>query len=89
MKIIDLHCDTIMECHFTGERLINRSGHINSEKLKNGGSLAQCFALYLTKGHLPDEEQWLLYNDMYATYLSNTEECGCIIKRAFSADDIV
>lgn len=89
MKIIDLHCDTIMECHFASETLKTRSGHITTEKLVKGGSLAQCFALYLTKGHLPDEEQWTLYNDMYATFLKNMEENADVIKRAYSADDVL
>ncbi len=88
MKIIDLHCDTIMECHFGNETLKTRSGHITAEKLQKGSSLAQCFALYLTKGHLPDEEQWQLYNDMYGTFLANIGDCKDIIRRAYTADDV-
>ena len=37
-KIIDLHCDTMMRC-YRGEHLGSMSGHIDLEKLKNGGIL--------------------------------------------------
>ena len=33
--IVDLHCDTIMECMLKGQGLAGRPGHINLEKLAN------------------------------------------------------
>ncbi len=45
--IIDLHCDTLLECMLQNKGLSEMEGHINLEKLKQGGSLAQCFAIFI------------------------------------------
>ena len=45
--IVDLHCDTIMECMLKGQGLAGRPGHINLEKLQKGGCMVQCFAIYI------------------------------------------
>ena len=47
MQIIDLHCDTIMR-FYDGESLAgNQRAHISLEKLRQGGCMAQCFAIFV------------------------------------------
>ena len=46
MNIIDMHCDTLLEMHTKGRGLRELDGHINLDKLRCGGSLLQCFAVY-------------------------------------------
>lgn len=48
MKIVDLHCDTLYK-HLelkTDYSLVCNDGHISQEGLREGGYLAQCFAVY-------------------------------------------
>ena len=47
MNIFDLHCDTLMPVYIDGYTLQNWTGHINLEKLQKGGSMVQCFAIYI------------------------------------------
>lgn len=60
--IIDLHCDTLLECYGNKAGLRDYNGHINLEKMKRGGSMAQCFAVFLArddewiKEHAPGDE---------------------------------
>lgn len=45
MRFIDLHCDTMTRKG--GTPLAEWTGHVTPEKLRRGGALAQCFALYI------------------------------------------
>lgn len=47
LNIIDLHCDTLMPIYIDGHTLQNWNGHINLEKLQKGGSMVQCFAIFI------------------------------------------
>ena len=47
MNIFDLHCDTLMPVYIDGYNLNNWTGHINLQKLQQGGSMVQCFAIYI------------------------------------------
>ncbi len=49
-RIIDLHCDTIVECVTNGADFVHGDGHISLDKLDAGGSLAQCFAIWIPTG---------------------------------------
>ena len=49
-NIIDLHCDTIVECVTNGADFRSGDGHISLDKLAAGGSLAQCFAIWIPTG---------------------------------------
>lgn len=59
MKFIDLHCDTISAIYESGRagraRLLRRNeGHVDIERLKLGGCLAQSFALFTNIRKEPD-----------------------------------
>lgn len=95
MRIIDLHCDTILNCYLNDENLHTCSGHINLDKLKAGGSLAQCFALFipthdaaLAKFH-KEISPWDLYQNLLSCYKENMKLCSDVIRPALSADDIL
>ena len=47
--LIDLHCDTILECHLSGGKreLYKSDLCVDIEKMKKAGTLAQVFALYI------------------------------------------
>ncbi len=49
VKTLDLHCDTIVKAHRLGEALRDNDLQVSLNKLKQGGSLAQCFAMYIAK----------------------------------------
>ena len=94
MKLIDLHCDTILSCYLNGENLHTYSGHINLDKLKAGGSLAQCFALFIPTHDAAmesmgeEKDPWQLYQELLALYRENMKGCADAIRPACSADDI-
>ena len=77
MRIIDLHCDTILNCYLNGENLHTYSGHINLDKLKKGGCLAQCFALFIPTHDAAlecfeqEKDPWELYQDLLSVYQEN------------------
>ena len=49
-NIIDLHCDTIVECVTNDADFRSGEGHISLDKLSAGGCLAQCFAIWIPTG---------------------------------------
>ena len=95
MRIIDLHCDTILNCYLNGENLHTYSGHINLDKLKKGGCLAQCFALFIPTHDAAlecfdqEKDPWELYQDLLSVYQETITLCSDVIRPAFSADDIL
>jgi len=89
--IIDLHCDTMMACYFKKQSLKEFDGHINIEKLKKGGCMAQALALFLpTDGHLARDGRtpWDLYKDMLICWNQNVDDNSDVMRRAYTADDI-
>lgn len=70
--LIDLHCDTILECHLSGGKreLYKNDLCVDIEKMKKAGSLAQIFALYVDmKGGVPPMQNCqdmldLFYNEL-------------------------
>lgn len=93
--MIDLHCDTLYECIVKdGYVLSKNSGHIDIEKMKKGGVVAQCFAIYVpTHQNAMDAGITL---DPYAYYHKGVEmfkrEIGAnadIIAPARSVEDIL
>ena len=91
LDIIDLHCDTMMACYFRKKPLKDFEGHINIEKLKEGGCMAQALALFLpTDGHKTRDgrDPWDLYKDMLSCWNENVDANSDVMRRAYSADDI-
>ena len=69
MNIVDLHCDTLMGC-VRGVPLAKNDMHIDIEKLKKGGALAQFFAIFIPTGESAKRHENYLppYEYFCATY---------------------
>ena len=94
MNIIDMHCDTILNCFSSKKDLHSYDGHINLENLKNGGCLAQCFALFILpeniiKEHMKiDTDSWGLYRRLVEYYKTILEDSADVMRPALSCSDI-
>lgn len=94
MNIIDLHCDTIMR-FYEGEHLNGLEGsHINLEKLKRGGCLAQCFAIFVPTNeaaarHGINGTAEEYFDKAYEAYLREMELNKDVIRPVFCTDDIL
>ena len=95
MKIIDLHCDTILRCCMWTKALRDYPGHISLEKLQKGGCLAQCFALFIPTHDAcrfyfgEDREPGELYHTLLKCYKENMAACADAIRPALTAEDIL
>ena len=93
MKIIDMHCDTLLECYQKKLPLRNGPYQINLEKLKRGGCLAQCFAIFVVSNDAADRckvqaEPYEFYRPMVALYQRGIGANPDLIAPALSAADI-
>lgn len=92
-RIIDLHCDTIKECHFTDATLNTDYLHINIQKLIKGGSMMQAFALFIpTDGKIGRDGKtlpWDIYQGMVNTFYKELNENSNVLRQALSYDDVI
>ena len=94
MNIIDLHCDTVLFCYKNKKTLRTWEGHINLEKLKKGGCLAQCFALFIPThdaavNYLGQEtEPWALYQNLLHCYRALLADSADVLRPALSAAQV-
>ena len=94
MNIIDLHCDTVLFCYKNKKTLRTWEGHINLEKLKEGGCLAQCFALFIPThdaavNYLGQEtEPWALYQNLLHCYRALLADSADVLRPALSAAQV-
>lgn len=93
MKIVDLHCDTIMR-FYEGAHLDGlEDSHISLEKLRAGGTLAQCFAIFVpTHGAaessgLPDDPQ-AYFDRAFEAYQRELALCADKLAPALTVSDI-
>lgn len=88
MKLIDLHCDTILKCvDSKGEvKLAKNDLCIDIQKLKKAGSLAQFFAMYVDLEN--DAEPMDRCLDMIDTFYNEIEENSTDIAFAGSIADM-
>ncbi len=89
MKIIDMHCDTLMESWKHPENsFYDGPTYVNLKNMKETGSLAQCFAMYLPWKN-SEKSAYEILNEMYANYKVKMEENKELIRPAYSAKDIL
>lgn len=97
MRFIDLHCDTIVcEVHRSCGRKNLRSnpeGHLDLLRMKEGGALMQCFALFIpTPSHDPETKEeisaWDFFNSAADCYESELAKNSDLIAPALTAEDI-
>lgn len=86
--LIDLHCDTILECHLSKGRQHLRQNElcVDLEKMKKADSLAQVFALYVDMESTDNPTQYGL--DMLDLFYNELENNRDVISFAATAQDI-
>ena len=97
MRFVDLHCDTIaMKIALSnGEKcLAKNDGHIDIEKLKKGGCLAQFFAIFVPIQQAAEkygikEGSYEFFNMAYKVYLEEMEKNKDSIAPAMDFEDIM
>ena len=90
MKIIDMHCDTIMALMNTKNNIYESDNMIDLKKLKQGNYLLQCFAMFVPYAS-KDEENYSPFevcNKMIDRYYQEIEQYQDIIKPAYTYQDI-
>lgn len=96
MRIIDLHCDTIMR-FYKGEHLDGmENSHINLQKLIKGEWMCQCFAIYVpwnppgkpSRHPAPEADPKVYFEKAYMAYLREMELNRDKIAKAYCVEDI-
>lgn len=93
MGIIDMHCDTLLECYLKKTGLRSGKGHLSLEKMKEAGMTGQCFAIFLTTGESAVQDgvtigPYELFQEMYELYRRELEANREMILPAYTADDV-
>lgn len=93
MRIIDLHCDTIMRFYEGCELNGMEQCHISLEKLKKGECMAQCFAIFVPSHesavrHGIADSPKVYFEKAYARYLEELEKNKDTLLPAYTAEDI-
>lgn len=90
MKIIDMHCDTIMALMNTNNNIYQSDNMVDLQKLQKGNYLLQCFAMFVPyaskeeKNYSPFE----VCNKMIDRYYQEIENYKDIISPVFNYQDI-
>ena len=93
-RIIDMHCDTMMqiwerdETEETTGTLYDGEYSINIKKLEEGKSLAQCFALYLPWKN-SEKTAYQILNEMHDDFVREMELSSEYIRQAKTVDEIL
>lgn len=90
MKIIDMHCDTIMELFENGGNLYDSDNMINIKKMVEGDYLLQCFAMFVryVSDKYENYSPFEYCNKMIDKYYNEIEKYSDYIKPAFCYEDI-
>jgi len=81
MKIVDMHCDTLLQLRMSGRKLEDFGGHISMEKLRRGGALLQCFAVFTPTGpeariYRLSESPWDFFNNVADIFDEQMKLCS-------------
>lgn len=89
MRIIDMHCDTLIEGWRHPERsFFDGNTSINLKLLKENDSMAQFFAMYLSRQEMETMDPYDILKGIYGYYTKVMTENSELIKPVFSARDI-
>ncbi|MBQ8293612.1 MAG: dipeptidase [Bacilli bacterium] len=91
MKIIDMHCDTIMALMNSNEELRKSNNMIDLEKLKKGDYLLQCFAMFVPYVSRKEDENYSPFeycHKMIDKYYQELEKNQDLIAAAYTYEDI-
>ena len=89
MRIIDMHCDTLIEGWRHPERsFVDGETSINLKLLKENDSMVQFFAMYLSRQEMETMDPYDILKGIYGYYTKVMKENSELIKPVFSAGDI-
>ena len=93
-QVIDMHCDTLLECYTRGFSLRDGPMQINAEKLSKGGALAQCFAIFVVSNEAAKRNHIELspydfYRKMVSLYKTEIAKNADLLAPALCVRDIV
>ena len=92
MKVIDMHCDTIMAI-YEGEKknemieLRQNDLNISVDKMEKGDYLAQCFAMFVPLGNV--ENAFETVNEMIDVFYQELDKNSDKLALALNYEDIV
>lgn len=91
MKIIDMHCDTIMALMRSDKNLRESTNMVDLNKMIKGNYLLQCFAMFVPYVSRNNEENYSPFemcNKMIDKYYMELEKNKDLIMPAFTSKDI-
>ena len=91
MKVIDMHCDTIMVLMNGKDELRKSNNMIDLEKMQKGDYLLQCFAMFVPYVSSKNEENYSPFevcNKMIDKYYLELDKNKDLIAPAFTSADI-
>ena len=89
MKILDMHCDTLIECWRHEDRALrDGKGHLNLKMMQEHGGMGQFFAIYLSRHEMEIMDPYDLFKAIYKNYISEMQENKDILRPAYCAADI-
>ena len=90
MRIIDMHCDTLIEGWRKPERsFYDGDTSINLKLLKENGSLVQFFAMYLSRNEMKTMDPYDILKGIYGYYKEQMEKYSDIIRPVYSVGEIL
>lgn len=94
MNTFDLHCDTIIRLYYGKSLRDMEDSHINLNKLKAGGTMVQCFAIFVesneeaaSMGITDTPAEYL--EKAYRRYIEETDKNTDLIRRAYTYEDLI
>ena len=88
MKIIDMHCDTLLAGWKKPERsFYDGDTSINLKLLKENGSMLQFFAMYLPRKEMKTMDSYDILKGIYGYYQTQMETYSNLIKPVYSAQE--
>lgn len=92
MKVVDMHCDTILKLyddlhHGKEDSLLENDGHIDLKKMQKGDYLLQNFAMFVDLSENP--QPFLKANQLINHYYHEIEKYPELIKPVFCYQDII
>ena len=90
MRIVDMHCDTLIEGWRKPERsFYDGDFSINLKLLKENDSLCQFFAMYLSRNEMKTMDPYDILKGIYGYYTQKMEEHKDIIRPVYSVEEIL
>lgn len=89
MKIIDMHCDTLLECWRRPEmNFYENDLSINIKLLKENEALVQFFAMYISRNEMEKMDAYDIVKGMYTQYQKVMDANKAYIRPVYTVEDV-